>query len=164
VKKWTGGRLDKNAFGSEGRRLYLIDAENMEGQGVMSPTGAEQAKVALMNTLPPRSHDHVVVATSHPANAMVAKEAWPSARHVVRHGHDGADLALLDVLGEGVGQRFTEVVLASGDGIFTDQVAALIAQGVPVTVLSRPTGLSHRLRATDARLAYLAPYGPISNN
>jgi uncharacterized LabA/DUF88 family protein len=65
----------------------------------------------------------------------------------VRSGEDGADLALLDVLlGERVAARFDEVVLASGDGIFTDAVAALGTAGVDVTVLARSGHCSKRLR------------------
>ena len=41
---------------------------------------------------------------------------------------------------------FTDVLLVSGDAIFTDAVAALGAQGVTVTVASRPESLSRRLR------------------
>ena len=43
-------------------------------------------------------------------------------------------------------ERYDEVVLASGDGIFADRVADLAGRGVPVTVVSRPGSLSHRLR------------------
>ena len=41
---------------------------------------------------------------------------------------------------------FTDVLLVAGDAIFTDAVAALGAQGVTVTVASRPESLSRRLR------------------
>jgi hypothetical protein len=66
---------------------------------------------------------------------------------VVGSGPDGADLALLEVLAEhDVEGRFDAVVVASGDGIFTDAVSELAGMGLSTLVISRPEALSRRLR------------------
>lgn len=143
------------AFGTRGRRLYLVDAENIEGTGRITVAGAVRSKLAIMGALPPGTLDHVVVGTSHPKNAVTATGAWARVRHVIHQGHDGADLALLDVLKEDIAARFSEVVIVSGDGIFTDDAAALARQGVKVTVLTRKAGLSARLRMAASRVIYL---------
>jgi hypothetical protein len=164
MKHRTGGTLNKMCdFGTQGRRLYIVDAENLEGAGMMSLRGAARVRSAIEATLPPHLMDHVVVGTSHPGNAVTATTAWRQVRHVVRHGHDGADLALLEVLDEDIEQRYTEVVLASGDGIFTATVAALAGRGVPVTVISRRSGLSSQLRMAASHVVYLPEgEGPVA--
>ena len=67
--------------------------------------------------------DQVVLACNHLA-FRTAGFGWLDARHVVRSGPNGADLELLDVIHhENVGQRFTCVVIASGDCAFADATA-----------------------------------------
>ena len=57
---------------------------------------------------------------------------------MLREGHDGADLALENVLSsENVEERFSEVVIVSGDGLFANQAARLRSLGVRVTVDAR---------------------------
>jgi hypothetical protein len=85
------------------------------------------------------------VACSHHAAATVAFE-FPGARHLWRSGQDGADLALMDVLeNELVDERFGQVTLCSGDGIFTEAAAWLAGRGVDVTVISLRWHLATRL-------------------
>jgi hypothetical protein len=77
---------------------------------------------------------------------------WPSARYLARSGPDGADLALLDVIScERVAERFTHVLIASGDHIFAGEAAVLIARGCHVTVVSRYTALSRQLALAAGR-------------
>jgi len=70
-------------------------------------------------------------------------------------GLDGADLALLEVLGENIAARFTEVVLVSGDGIFADAVAVFAALGVHTTVIAHRDGLSRRLELAASVVQFL---------
>jgi hypothetical protein len=146
-----------------GRRLYLIDAENLEGTGMMTSAGAQRARRALVDAIPPRDCDLVVVGTSHPNNLWVAADTWGAARQVWRHGHDGADLALLDVLDENIAERFAEVVLASGDGIFLDSVVALTHRGVRVTVVEGVGEMSRRLRMASHSYTHLTIDGTLTN-
>jgi hypothetical protein len=134
-----------------GRRLVLVDIENVVGGAVLAVEQASQARHVVDAAARLKDGDHVVIATSH-IGLLPTGLGWAGARLLVRSGPDGADLALLDVLTEEqVEARFDEVVVASGDGIFTDAVAALGAAGVAVTVVARPDGCSRRLRMAASR-------------
>lgn len=125
------------------RHIHLIDIENLAGTPL--PTTEQVAEVRSAYQRYIEHGDHVVLACSHKAYATVGW-AWPDARHLLRSGEDGADLALLEVLDtERVAERYDCVFVGSGDGIFAGPTAALGGQGVPVTVVSRPESLSRRL-------------------
>ncbi|NNC12120.1 NYN domain-containing protein [Planctomonas sp. JC2975] len=99
--------------------------------------------------------EQVVIGTSH-IGLFNSKDAWPSARVRVRSGDNGADLELLDVLlTEHLEDRFDEVVLVSGDGIFADAVARLSGLGTKATVASWSSSLSARLRLAADDVTYL---------
>jgi NAD(P)-dependent dehydrogenase (short-subunit alcohol dehydrogenase family) len=51
--------------------------------------------------------------------------------------------------------RFTRVTIGSGDGIFADAADALVAAGIPVTVVSRRDSLSARLASAAGEVIYL---------
>lgn len=73
-----------------------------------------------------------------------------------RSGPDGADHALLDVLGgENIVGRFPHVVLVSGDGIFSEPIAALGQAGVRTTIVARGRSLSRHLRMAAHEVLYL---------
>lgn len=140
-----------------GRRLVVVDIENMVGGAVMAAEDAAQARRCLQEAVGLREDEQVIIATSH-ISFMAAALGWQGAHRNLppRSGKDGADLALLDVLtGERVEERFDEVVLASGDGIFTDVVAALGAAGVKVTVVAHRDGCSKRLRMAASHTVFL---------
>lgn len=137
------------------RVLHLVDIENL--LGVARPAMADV--VACHEAYRPliRCGDLVVVACNHGAFSAVAW-GWPDARRLMRSGENGADQALLDVLQyERVEHRFDAVVVASGDGIFTDPVARLGGLGVAVTVVSRPEALSRQLRMAARDVLALTP-------
>lgn len=140
------------------RSLHLIDVENLTGSPSPTPDYVRWSQLAY-EALHVGPTDLVVIAYSHHAAPSVRWE-WRRARHLWRSGKDGADLALLGVIAqERVAERFDSVVLASGDGIFTDAVARLGTQGVEVTVVSRPESLSRSLRMAASRHV-LFPYPP----
>lgn len=132
------------------RTLHLIDIENLTGTA--SPTAEEVRDCRdLYESTFVGDGDLVVVACSHHAFRVVGWE-WPSARHLLRSGENGADLALLDVIvTEDVARRFDFVHVASGDGIFAGAAASLAAAGVTVTAVSRPESLSAALRLAACR-------------
>lgn len=131
--------------GNPNRTLHLVDIENLTG----TPTPTGDAVRSWRQEYTSRfvaSGDFVVVASNHLAFATVGF-AWTGARHLVRSGPDGADLALLDVIAdERVEKRFSSVVIASGDGIFTEAAAWLASHGVQVKVVTRPGSLARRLQ------------------
>jgi hypothetical protein len=141
---------------SECRAIHLVDIENLIG--LARPALADVAACHEAYRPLIRNHDLVVVAFNHGAFQAVAW-GWPNARRLVRSGENGADHALLDVLTyERVEQRFRSVIVASGDGIFTEAVARLGALGISVTVVSRPEALSRRLRLAARHTLDFAPH------
>jgi NYN domain len=136
------------------RRLVLVDIENMVGGAVQDSESVIWAKQQFDSLVDLRPGDHVVVGTSH-IGLLETGCNWPHARYVIRSGPDGADLALLEVLEENVAARYGEVVIVSGDGIFTQKVADLASRGLHVTVIAHPDGLAARLRLAAQQTTYL---------
>ena len=136
------------------RRLVLVDIENMVGGAVHDSESVVWAKQQFDSLVDLRPGDHVVVGTSH-IGLLETGCNWPHARYVVGSGPDGADLALLEVLEENVAARYGEVVIVSGDGIFTQKVADLTSRGLRVTVIAHPDGLAARLRLAAQHTTYL---------
>ncbi len=133
------------------RTLHLVDIENLIGTASLTTEVVGQCRSEYEgNYFGPR--DQITIACSHHAYASVAW-GWQKRRLLPpRSGKDGADLALLDVIAfEPIVGQFGYVVVASGDGIFTDAVSWLAQQGVDVTVVARPESLSNSLRMAAAR-------------
>lgn len=138
-----------------GRRLILVDVENVVGGECSTEARARWAQRRLTDEIGTLSVDFVVVAVDAAGLANVGWE-WPSARRLMGYGKDGADRALLEVLAEDVDRRFRQVVLASGDGIFTEPAVELTARGVEVTVVAHECALSSRLRLVASRVVLLS--------
>lgn len=137
------------------RTLVLVDIENVIGHGGLTATEAAEAWHLVDQICNTAERDHLVVATGASSAPEVAFSR-PRCRCLIGHGLDGADLELLAVLQhERVAARYEQVVLFSGDGIFTDAVASLGTHGVHVTVVSRPDALSTRLRLAAGRVCLL---------
>ena len=137
------------------RTVHLIDVENLVGSAFLDEEAVSETarRYAAAAGLVPG--DQVVVATSR----FNARNTWFSwgmgARRLTRSGENGADLALLGVIEtERLAERFGRVVIGSGDGIFAEAAARLLADGTAVTVISRPESISRRLRMAvgDVRL------------
>jgi hypothetical protein len=129
------------------RELHLIDIENE--LGTARPQRADIARFREFyikrNNVPKDAH--IVIGASSGATMLEAAVGWLNARTEWTAGPDGADRALISVaLDENVDKRFGRVVIASGDHIFADAASRLIALGVHVTVFSRATSLSNKLR------------------
>ncbi|WP_216695299.1 NYN domain-containing protein [Dietzia psychralcaliphila] len=140
-----------------GRRLILIDIENISGGAIRTLAEARWAQRMLDSTLRLRHQEQVIVGVSK-AGAIHTGPVWSSARIVVGTGVDGADHALLDVLNnENIADRFDEVILVSGDGIFTDTVATLGGHGVEVTVVAHRTSLAKKLQMAASQTVTFTP-------
>lgn len=138
-----------------GRSLVLVDIENVVGGAVMLVEQAVNAHVAIAEAVSLAGGDHVVIGTSH-VGVMATGLGWRGPRILARSGRNGADMALLEVLKEEhVEERFDEVVLVSGDGIFSEAVAALGTAGVNVTVVALAGRCSKRLRMAASRTVFL---------
>jgi hypothetical protein len=140
-----------------GRRIVLVDIENLIGIAWPTSGEVEAVMIALAAVVPGFGEAHRVVACSHRAAHTVAF-AYPTARHLWRSGPDGADLALLEVLeDEHVAERFEYVTICSGDGIFASVAARLAEHGVDTTVVALEGHLATRLELAARHVAYLPP-------
>lgn len=123
----------------------MIDIENLAGTPSPTADDVEAAKAALRAVVPDFDHSQRIVACSHHA-APTVSFAFPTARHLWRSGRDGADLALLDALeNELVHERYDQVIICSGDGIFAEIAASLAGADVDVTAIALEGHLSARL-------------------
>lgn len=127
------------------RRLFILDIENYAGRKVIRTSDVERVRDAIRRKFAPTNEDLIVIGTSHTANFVCAGQEWIGPRHVMRFGRNGADLALLDALGDYRLDTFGEVLILSGDGIFTDTARALVARGIEVTVVSKFANLNRAL-------------------
>lgn len=130
------------------RALHLIDLENLAGD----PRPARRDALALipiyLELARWRTGDHVVVATNGWLLRQIAFDLPTGWQLRCANGPDGADRALLEVADpRHVAARYHRLVVGSGDGIFTDLVATVAASGIDTALVSRPSGLSRRLRS-----------------
>jgi len=142
-----------------GRRLHLIDADNLAGSGY--PTIAEVREVhdAYRTAVVAGPLDHTIIACSHMTGVSVGLE-WPGAQLLWRSGPDGADLALLEAVGRigDVSRRFAGVVLGSGDGIFAPLIRSIRRAGTPATVAWGRGAISRELQlAASQTLQIFSP-------
>ena len=137
------------------RRMVIVDIENVVGGAVMNVEQARDVRAICAAAGVGEAADHVVIGVSH-ISLLAAAIGWPTTRLVAKSGPDGADLALLGVLTEEqVEHRFDEVVIVSGDGIFTEAAVALAAAGLRVTVVALRDACSNRLRMAAHKTVYI---------
>jgi hypothetical protein len=140
---------------SSHQRLVLVDPENLLGTGDPTEHEVERIRQNLFEILGDLSDTLFEVASSHHA-APAVRFGFPEGRHHWRSGPDGADLALLEALDSTWRtDAFHEVVIASGDGIFAEAAAALVASGTRCTVISRRASLSARLCLAAISATYI---------
>jgi hypothetical protein len=138
-----------------GRRLHLIDADNLAGSGYPSTAQVREVHDAYGAAVRPGPLDHTIIACSHMSGVDVGLE-WQGAQLFWRSGPDGADLVLLDALDriDDIASRFAGVVVGSGDGIFSYAADSIRAAGIPVVVAWGRGRLAYRLeRAASGTVA-----------
>ena len=149
-------RIELMKRGKTGRKLFVVDIENAVGIGAIDEESCRKVRDRIEREYKPAGGDLTVIGVSHQNNVFPAR-SWNGARIVLRKGHDGADLALESVLSdENIEERFSEVVIVSGDGLFASQAARLRSLGVKVTVDARARQLS-RFLAFNCSSVKLAP-------
>ena len=130
------------------RQLVVVDLENLCGGSEAVEARHDDVRRELSATLNTETTSFTVVAYGRFVQDAIPELPfnWPKARILVGSGIDGADLRLLEVLDtEPVAERSMRIVLCSGDGIFAESVARLVASGHHVTVFARPGTISRRL-------------------
>jgi len=149
-------------FNHAPRRLVYVDLENLTGS--CSPTETESRTAAnwLKLHLGLQPQDHVVVAGDmHNALAVGSASKILNGTMRLGFGQDGADLSLLreayatprTVL-ESRYSPVNEVVIGSGDGIFTPLAEHFRALGLTVIVVSIRGSLSLKLATASTSVIY----------
>lgn len=142
-------RVPRAAFVQAGRSLHLVDVENLMGGPELGDTALREALAGYRTSAPVSGGDHVIIG-ANPQLGVAAKTEWPGARLVVRGGPDGADIALLDAVREVdfIAERYDQIVVGSGDGVFEVVVREFRSRGLAVGVVSLRRGLSYALGAS----------------
>lgn len=126
------------------RALHLLDIENLLGTPFFTSEDVAHFKRFYETSSFYSDGDLIVIATSSSEGILEANVGWGSARYEFQLGENGADRALIDIIrDENVGERFSRVVVASGDGIFAEHVTSLLKSNIDVHVVARRSAL-HR--------------------
>jgi hypothetical protein len=120
------------------RSLHLIDLENLCGSGLPPTSLIARVWRTYRYGVPTSPADHFIVGSSH----GFASLAWfilpaQGIQRVVRSGQDGGELAILAGVDLAhAANRFDRIVIASGDGMFTDTATTAREQGLHVHQVS----------------------------
>jgi hypothetical protein len=138
-----------------GRKIHLIDIENLTATPRPSRLDVERARQTYENAVTIGTRDHVILASAR-ANLFSAYLGWPKARFLARDGKDGADICLAQVIvDERVANRYEAAVVASGDGGLAPFVAYLASKGMETVVVSRSETLSRKMRLASSKCILL---------
>ena len=160
----VGGRTA--SWVPEGRKLHLVDIENLCGGSHVAGGTVEDKLDEYDEVAAVLGVDHMIVACG-PQLVLPTKGCRSGAQVLVGRGIDGADMALLSAASVAdLARRFDEVVIASGDHIFRALAVGLRLSGVAVTVVSRASALSADLAAVAGRIVFMSevpdPAGEVS--
>lgn len=135
------------------RTAVLVDLENAAASPI--PTlHATQAVQVMVSSLVPDPEAHYIVATGTRSHIDVAF-GWRGGRIWARGGQHGAELELLDrARHENLAGRYQEIMVVSGDGMFTDYVSELGRLGVTTTVVGWRHSMSRSLRMAAHHVVY----------
>ena len=131
--------------------LIFCDLENIIGSGALEGSDVTAAAAFLKDLFPhPRTHWIVGVSSRHAAQAALFN--WPEPKRlVIGRGHNGADHRLIEAMREAAVERFAEVVLCSGDGIFAEQLTRFAERGVRITLVTGRGGTASKLQQAAHR-------------
>jgi hypothetical protein len=133
----------------------VVEFESIAEGAVRTSELASWARGQVEEAISLREGEQVIIGATH-RSILATHKAWPRTRIVTGPHPEDVREELMQVLqGERIGGRFDELVLASGNGIFADAIAALAAEGVKVAALGWPEGLSKRLRLAAAETLLL---------
>lgn len=139
------------------RTLVLVDIENLM-ESTKPSFRTLSGAVRLIETLRSSNSQVIVAASRHTAAQVAFDLQW--ARWLWRSGLNGADRCLLEVLAsERIEDRFSTVVLVSGDGVFAEPLARLAARGVRTHVLSHRRSCSRRLQLAANSVSFVSNTG-----
>jgi hypothetical protein len=142
------------------RECHLLDVENLLGRGQF--TASDVAELSRQYSRVTRlARDAQLVAAASSSLWVEIGRGWPGVRPLWQPGPDGADECLLEVIrDEHLADRFSRVVIASGDGIFAKAARELVDLGVDVVVVGQYGHIHHLLYSAVADIRYL-PYDEV---
>ena len=150
-----------HSTGADGRRLVLVDLDNVTG---MTDLSTEQWRALLQGLRPAlgvTDRDHLIIAMCRRtlAQAMVALAEVPG-QLLAKDGPDGAEKAIDDALDLAhAATRYTTLVIVSGDHYFTRLADHAHRHGMHVhQVASRRSGCSRALRRVADTWSELDPH------
>ncbi len=142
--------------GNSGRALHLIDIENLcvnESRAAISPGIGDLYR----RTVRPGPLDQFIVA-SDVTRSLDAHREFPGARILLGRGKDGAELALTaDLDLDRIRRSFSTLVIASGDGYFTDLARQMKHHCLSLIIVSRPDRLAQSLDRLSDTVVVLPP-------
>ena len=157
ISRRTGYEME--SYVPDGRKLYVVDAENIAGGSDVHPRIAQKMVSSIFSGVPCQADiDHIVVACgitfAKTCFGVLLDHNWPKRPHVLpfASGIDGADIRLIKHIDEvqRIAGRYSQIIIGSGDGIFQTAAISFRAVGVTVGVVSRLSALSNELaRAAD---------------
>ena len=136
-------------------RIIALDLDNACASSSLTCEVVANIASIITNQISYADGDKVTIATTH--HSAHSLFGWSTTcLRLIRSGKDGCDLALIEQL-EALPPTSIqkEVILISGDGIFTDIVGKLQRKGYTVRVLARRGSLSNRLRLAANYFEYL---------
>ena len=148
------------------RRFCAFDLENLAGQAAVSANTGIGIAYILQDILHLEPDDLVVTGGGiHNAFAVSEVSKILHGQTLCRGGHNGADLALIDHLDRIPSASITshsapiyEVIIGSGDGIFTSVVRRLQNQGLLVTCIAYSRALHPALELACDKVIRLEQY------
>ena len=109
-------KLLKSVAPSDHPNMHLIDIENLIGAGKFNQLDVQKVR-DLYRLATGLNHRDFVVIAAGPQNKRAIYEGWKNATYVWRRGHDGAELALIDLFERLIDISIYErVFIGSGDG------------------------------------------------
>lgn len=152
--------------GTRPRTAHVVDLDNIVGPPALH--GVSEHRAIIGAAYPAASIDYqrryvrgddLVWVACDASSALAVAPCWRSGQLSWGRGRDGADRALLrhfDIAAaiRGCGR----LVIASGDGVFTEVALAARAGGLEVVVVAWPGTLSRRLGFAASSVHYLGPH------
>lgn len=127
------------------RTHYFIDIENFNGGPVHTIDESNRCYDELSSMLGFDKTAQITIAADITTITNL-HQSWNPFRILRGWGENGADLALIESMSNVILAEGDDIVVVSGDGIFTDQIDALVARGFQVHVFSEVTALNNRLK------------------
>jgi hypothetical protein len=147
-----------------GRKLYVVDAENIAGGSGADLRVAQERLDNIFTGVPLRAGtDHIVVACgitfAQTCLEVLLDHNWPKRPQIlpIASGIDGADKRLIKHLHEvqRIASQYSQIIIASGDGIFQTAAISFRAVGVTVGVVSLLSALSNDLASAANWVVYI---------